>query len=230
MTIKCVRVHKNIYKIEEMDYLEHCNCYLIIGKKKCMLIDLGIGLINFSKELNHLIKAKKIFPVITHFHFDHFGGSWQFDKIFCNKQTIKNKDIGLKYFKKEDFINDSLEKVDKSFFSIKPEKYIHLPQYRELVVGDYSFKVLFTKGHDSSSISLYEEKNKILICGDLIYDGELLFNFPDSDIDEYIKSLTKIKALNIKKLLPGHNEIISEHITQFITGKLELLNFVKNTC
>jgi len=151
--IKVKEVYPNIYCIEELDYKEHCNCYLIVGSEKCLLIDVGVGLIDFAPFLESYVGEKELIVVLTHFHFDHFGGAGQFKEINANIVDIKDKDIGLKYFKKK-YFSEGIE-VDhlEEKFKIRVEKFKQVQDKRGIDLGDFKFKILFTPGHDPTSIS-----------------------------------------------------------------------------
>ena len=86
--IKITKVVQDIYCIEEMDYKEHCNCYFIVGEEKCLLVDFGIGLIDFEIILSKISYGKEIIKVLTHFHFDHFGGAFNFGKMSGSATTL----------------------------------------------------------------------------------------------------------------------------------------------
>jgi len=218
MSLHLKKLEKNIYLIRELDYKESCNCYLIIGTKKCLLIDFGVGLSNFSNYISKIIGDKKLIKILTHFHYDHFGGSKYFDKILANK--VKIKDVGIKYFKEEDFKNKNCYLKASNNLAINLEKFIHIKNGEIIDIGDFSFEVIYTPGHDSSSICLFENKRKILFSGDLIYGGELYYNFKDSNSQKYIKSLKYILSLKPKIIYAGHNqpitslEIIGDKIKQ----------------
>lgn len=226
--IKISPVCKNVYRIQELDYKEHCNCYLIVGDQKCLLIDVGIGLIDFFSSFNYLIKNKELVVVITHFHFDHFGGMFQFDKVFANEISLKNKDTGLKYFDKKDFT--SLEfyhkvknnlLINENKILINESKIKNIADEEIIDLGDIKLQVIYTSGHDSSSISLFDFNNKILFSGDLIYNGELYYHFDDSNIDDYLESLNRIITLKPLVICGGHNDPVSENVARFIRRKIK---------
>lgn len=208
--IKITKVVQDIYCIEEMDYKEHCNCYFIVGEEKCLLVDFGIGLIDFEIILSKISYGKEIIKVLTHFHFDHFGGAFNFGKIIANKNNIGEKDVGLNYFNKHDFEAICFFDQVKNNFSIIKNNFVQAVEGEIINLGNYKFQILFTPGHDETSISLFEIDKKILISGDLIYRGEIFLNFLDSDILKYEDSLEKIKKLAPKLVLGGHNVPIND--------------------
>lgn len=212
MEIKIQKINENVKIVKEGFFKEHCNCYIIEDDKDVIIIDFGIGEINFSTIIDNYYN-KNITPVLTHFHFDHLLGIKEFDSIFCS--NIIPKDFGLKYLSLDDFEKNTVDiKKFDSITNSYVEELLNTTEKNYLSEKDiiktlnFEFEIIYTPGHDSTSISLYEKNNKWLFCGDLIYDGELIVNLKDSSIQDYIASLVKIKKLNIKYLLPGHNTII----------------------
>ncbi len=204
-----------------MGYSEHCNCYLIIGEKKCLLIDFGIGFIDFSSLLKKYCGNKPLFTILTHFHYDHFAGSTQFNEILANKINLQNKDIGFSYLHENDFSNP--EKSKDLDFTIRTEKYLQVVENSIIDLGDFHFQIIFTPGHDETSISLFEPHKKIVFSGDLIYPGELLALFKDSNQQQYIQSLKKIRQLQPKIIYGGHNQPITKNIPEKINTAIRCL-------
>ena len=75
--------------------------------------------------------------------------------------------------------------------------------------GSFTFKVLWTPGHSPGHICLYEPSRKILISGDHILPTitpiiELHPHSGDNPLDDYINSLNTIRPLDVRLVLPGH--------------------------
>jgi len=213
-TIKETKLTNSIICFEEIEYTEHCNCYLIIGENKCLLIDLGIGFIDFSSILKKYIGDKPLITILTHFHYDHFAGGSSFKNILANKKNLSNKDIGLHYLHENDFLNP--ESTQKLKLAINEDKYEQVVENSIIDLGDYQFLILYTPGHDETSISLFEPRRKILFSGDLIYPGKLLASFKDSNHQQYIVSQEKIKKLQPTIIYGGHNQPITDDIPEKI--------------
>ncbi|MGV8162273.1 MAG: MBL fold metallo-hydrolase [Candidatus Nanoarchaeia archaeon] len=212
--IKIKKISKGIFCITELDYIEHCNCYLIIGTKRCLLVDAGIGLIDFDKLLKPLIQNKKLDVIITHLHFDHFLGAKQnknmFKKIYAHlpQQKLEILDIGLKYFNKKDFKNHSVEKINIKRINMNNYNFVNVNEGHIFDLGNLKFKIILTPGHCASGVALFEENKKILISGDTIYAGKLIYDFEDSNKEQYLESISKLLSLKPKIILGGHNKPI----------------------
>ena len=60
-------------------------------------------------------------------------------------------------------------------------------------------------GHSPGSIGLWEPNTGTLFSGDAIYNGPLLDNFPDSDIDDYIHTMRRLITLPVNIVHAGHD-------------------------
>ena len=61
-------------------------------------------------------------------------------------------------------------------------------------ISTFTFEVIKTYGHTMDSISLYFKEDKVMFTGDfLFYDTIGRCDFPESSINEMIKSIIKIK-------------------------------------
>ena len=72
---------------------------------------------------------------------------------------------------------------------------------------EHNLEVIFTPGHAPDSISLLDEKQRLLFVGDTFYEGPILLYRPETNLDDYLCSLEKLAKLAAKfdLILPGHN-------------------------
>jgi glyoxylase-like metal-dependent hydrolase (beta-lactamase superfamily II) len=89
------KINKNIWGIGEFKHPEEVISYLILGEKRALLFDTGLGIGNIKNEVKK-ITSMPVVVINSHRHFDHIGGNPLFKKI-CNQQ--KQKSIALKPFK-----------------------------------------------------------------------------------------------------------------------------------
>ncbi|MNP27584.1 Hydroxyacylglutathione hydrolase [compost metagenome] len=78
-----------------------------------------------------------------------------------------------------------------------------------LDLGDRLLEVLHTPGHSPGGISLWEAKTGTLFSGDIIYDGPLVDNAYHSNLEDYAKSLARLRDLPVRTVHGGHFQSFS---------------------
>ena len=149
------------------------NIYIINNE---VLIDSGLNeysTINKISNYTNPYNIKKI--LLTHAHYDHFGGSQQ----LINKYNTK---IGICFDDKK-YINN-IEYSAASFFNMKLKKKIIPDFYYKngdiISVGldpktnkeDY-LEVIQTPGHTIGSVCFYSKELKVLFSGDTIFKNNI---------------------------------------------------------
>ncbi|MCF8120660.1 MAG: MBL fold metallo-hydrolase, partial [Deltaproteobacteria bacterium] len=80
----------------------------------------------------------------------------------------------------------------------------------DLKVGDTHFQVYHTPGHAPGAICLYQESEKVLVTGDLIFkDGVGRTDVPGGDSSQLKESIRRMAALDVEVVLPGHGPVVS---------------------
>ena len=64
--------------------------------------------------------------------------------------------------------------------------------------------MLHLPGHTPGSIALLEERTGTLYSGDIIYDGALIDDLPNSDVAAYRRSMQFLADLDVSVVHPGH--------------------------
>lgn len=80
---------------------------------------------------------------------------------------------------------------------------------KEYLIGPFNYKVIFTPGHTSNSISFYFEKEKVMFTGDFLFEGTIgRTDLPTGDFAEMQKSLSMIKKYPKDiTIYPGHGDM-----------------------
>ena len=105
-TIKQVR--KNIWGIGEFNHPEKVISYLIVGQKKALLWDTGLGVQNIAKVIGRITKHP-ITVLNSHSHYDHVGGNILFQTFIPIKQkSIKLTPFQFKVIKTPGHSSDSV--------------------------------------------------------------------------------------------------------------------------
>ncbi|WP_426504027.1 MBL fold metallo-hydrolase [Dactylosporangium sp. McL0621] len=71
-------------------------------------------------------------------------------------------------------------------------------------LGGRVLTVLHLPGHTPGSIALLEERTGTLYSGDVVYDGGLIDDLPNSDVAAYRRSMELLAGLDVSVVHPGH--------------------------
>lgn len=77
---------------------------------------------------------------------------------------------------------------------------------KEYIINSFKFKVIYTPGHTSDSITYHFEKENIMFTGDFLFKGTIgRTDLPSGDISDMKNSLSKIKNYSsLITIYPGH--------------------------
>lgn len=219
-------VSENLFFFPEIGMLD-CNQFVIRDQdtKELSLFDAGNGLtlnglIEGLKRLN--LQFRDITHVyITHEHVDHVLGLYHIlNKMENNKPQIfafgETADI-LRNGIEEKIFPGSIQSfgINAKYFGVEiiPINITELTLIEPINIGsEFTFKILHTPGHSPSSICYYEEQQKILIPGDLIFNGGSFgrYDFPGGSLLKLKESIKRVNELDVTFLLPGHMGISNQ--------------------
>ena len=192
-----------VKKLTLNDFQE--NTYLVYDEtKECCIIDPGCYYQSERELLISTIKEYKLKPVLllnTHCHLDH---------VFGNKFIKDTYKIPFLANKNELPIIESGPTVAAAYgidFNdiVKPDKFLN--DGDEVTFGNTTLKVLFTPGHSPGSISFFNDEDKFVISGDVLFYNSIgRYDFPLSDYDTLMNSIfNKLLTLEDEvKVFSGH--------------------------
>ena len=204
-----------------------CNIWHVRGRDRDLLIDAGMGLSSLKRAIASLID-KPMLAVATHSHLDHMGSLHEFSHRLAHPLEIKGLEqpedfpllcshhwpLGLRTdlqqagYEVPECLIDALPEpgFDPLTFRTPPTTATRLLNEGDIIdLGDIAFEVLHLPGHSPGSIGLWEPNTGTLFSGDAIYNGPLLDNFPDSDIDDYIHAMRRLITLPVNIVHAGHD-------------------------
>ncbi|MCL0056482.1 MBL fold metallo-hydrolase, partial [Dehalococcoidia bacterium] len=69
-----------------------------------------------------------------------------------------------------------------------------------------NLQIIHTPGHSPGSICIYSPENKVLITGDVVFNGSVgRTDLPGGDSRTLKQSIEKLSELDVEYLLPGHS-------------------------
>lgn len=90
----------------------------------------------------------------------------------------------------------------------------------EVIIGLFTFEVIYTKGHHDTCITIYFKDDKIMFTGDFLFKDCIgRIDLENSNYEDMVQSIVKIKKYSDDILVyPGHGELTSlgqEKITNY---------------
>ncbi|MCR5216530.1 MAG: MBL fold metallo-hydrolase [Lachnospiraceae bacterium] len=190
------------------------NCYFVTNQDQTVIVDPGDG----YEILHQHVKENDYHPVailLTHGHFDHMMSSLELAKEYdipiyaYEGEVAMVEDVELNL--SAQFGTPYVGRVDRV---VKEGEILHL--------AGLAWKVLFTPGHTSGSVSYYVESEKALFDGDLIFARSVgRTDFPTGKEEDLLLSIQ-----NQVFTLPEDVNIFSGHGPVTTVGMEKKLNMI----
>jgi glyoxylase-like metal-dependent hydrolase (beta-lactamase superfamily II) len=207
------KVASGVFAIYEPHQSEETIAYLILGEKRALLFDTGMGISNIRKVTEELTKL----PVVvlnSHTHDDHVGGNWQFDFVYGMDTDFTRADAkgSRKDAQAEIAPGEICGPLPKNFsaaaYATKPWKISEfLHDGAKLDLGGRTLEIIATPGHTPDAISLLDRAHGLLFTGDTYYPAAIWLYRPETDLAAYRRSIQRLAALapQITLVLGAHN-------------------------
>jgi hydroxyacylglutathione hydrolase len=220
-----MKLLKNLYYYPEKGMMDS-NTY-VIRDKLSLLIDPGLP--DFLPQLLQDLQRDGIDPktvniiMNTHLHGDHYWGDEPF-------KEVSGAEIVLHKVQKQ--MGDAAVNQTPKFFGAAA---VQLNEDRvldedRLNLGETELEIIPSPGHSLESICFYLRQEKVLICGDVIFNQNTgRVDLPGGSAEQLKKSIERLSRLDVEYLLPGHMDIVTgaenvrrnfEFIKQYVFGYL----------
>lgn len=228
-------VFDDIYRMEiplPRNPLRTINSYLVRGRDRWLMIDTGMNRPECLEVMRASLEALAVDLdrtdfFVTHCHSDHIGLVSELktgtSKVFLNPldaAVILNPDLWAEMAveARTHGFPDPDTAVEKHpgrryLFSGHPE-FTYLREGDTLPIGKYVFRCVETPGHTPGHMCLYDPEARILFSGDHIL-GTITPNITGwccegDPLGEFLESLNKIAAYDVRMILPGHRNLIPD--------------------
>ena len=210
-----------------VDPFARCNVWHVRGRDRDLVIDTGLGVRSLREAAADLF-GHAVTAVLTHSHFDHIGGAYEFESRLAHADEVEElaRPAGFRGLTASALGDELVGRLRAAGYTVPEQFLTALPSpgfpvdgyavrsapLTETVrdgdlidLGDRAFEVLHLPGHSPGSIGLWEAKTKTLFSGDAVYDGPLLSDLPGSSVEQYVATLRRLSALDVKVVHAGHD-------------------------
>jgi glyoxylase-like metal-dependent hydrolase (beta-lactamase superfamily II) len=174
------------------------NTYLL-GRERLILIDAGAGVPAYDPLLREAVDAARgalSLILVTHGHQDHIGGTAAVQRMY--PRGLARKFPGAE--------------SPSAFEPILPGEPIQ--------VDSNTLVPIHTPGHATDHLCFYWPEEHALFSGDLILgEGTAVIPRNGGSLTQYLKSLERLRSLDIHRIYPGHGPVIPDpqaKITEYI--------------
>lgn len=212
------KVAPGTFALYEPRQSEEVISYLILGGKRAVLFDTGLGIGNIRKVAESLTQLP-ITIVNSHTHNDHVGGNWQFN-------SIDGMDTAFTRANAKGSVADAQAELapgnvcgalpanfDAKAYSTRTWHITHwIHDGDKIDLGGRTLEVIATPGHTPDAICLLDRANGLLFTGDTFYPGTIWLYRPETNLDAYAHSVERLAALapHLHELLCAHNEPVAD--------------------
>lgn len=211
------KVAPKTFAVYEPRQSEEAISYLILGSRRALMFDTGLGIGDIHGVATSLTKLP-ITVVNSHTHNDHVGGNWQFDSIdgmdtAFTRANAKGSTADAQAELAPGNVCGALPPgFDAKNYSTRAWRITHwIHDGEKINLGGRTLEIVATPGHTPDAICLFDRANGLLFTGDTFYPGTIWLYRPETSLDAYASSIKRMAALasHLRMLLCAHNEPIA---------------------
>jgi glyoxylase-like metal-dependent hydrolase (beta-lactamase superfamily II) len=187
-------IARNTYAINEYGL---STMYLLVGSKRALLIDTGVGICDLKSEIMKLTD-KPIDAALGHGHLDHAGGMFSFDQVYIHPAD-RNEAVNLDWKALRNYIRYMLLMGSNKIYNVssrdlriikKPPEILDLSDGQIFDLGDRKVEIIETPGHTLGSVVFLDHSERILFSSDACNINYLLMA---ASVTTALRGFDKIK-------------------------------------
>lgn len=200
--ITVTQIGKQVYILNDR---AGCCSNLVLGKEKALLFDVGCGADSIAGAVKEITDLP-LLVIASHGHFDHIGGSWQFEKIYLSEKDRsilqEYDDILLNKWIKE-MIPEQEEMIPFGADGWHNICKLDIPSFD---LGEMYCQVVPLPGHTEGSVGIFIPALRLLLSGDAL-TPIMCLNFQNHLTKEVqMKTLQCVQQMDFDYYLTPHHD------------------------
>jgi len=204
------------------------NSGLITTTEGSILVDTLIlpgEMRDWAQTIRRIAGDTMLFMILTDQYLDHILGTSFFNcPVVAHELAWKE----LHRYDAETFQQRLATHFDMLGLDVKVKSETLRPRVPELLVsdelrmykGEREIRLIHLGGHTPASIGVYLPQQRILFSGDVVVCGQHPF-MGQANTRQWIEALEKIRAMDLKTIIPGHGPICGMEATLAMTEYLQ---------
>jgi glyoxylase-like metal-dependent hydrolase (beta-lactamase superfamily II) len=209
-------VEPGVFALVESRQQQEVISWLVVGTTRALLFDTGMGM----RPLRPVVARLTTLPVTvlnSHTHLDHVGGNAEFSDVRAMDTAFTRASMrGKTHAQVADeaapaaLCGNTSVGFDTTTYHIRPwTSASGLRPGDTFELGGRTVEVIAAPGHTPDAIALHDRAAGLLWTGDTFYAGPIWLFMPETDLDAYLATITKLAALkpSLRRVLPAHNTV-----------------------
>lgn len=199
-----------ITKVMEQVYIlkDRAECFsnLILGKERALVFDTGCG-VDDMLEAVRSITDLPLLVIVSHGHYDHIGGSYQFDRVFFPKEDrpiLEHYDDNILNGWIRETASD--ENTPFIYFGYPEWPRLHDLNFDSFDLGGLECQIVTLPGHTKGSVGIFIPDLKLLLSGDALTPIMCLIFINHMSKEIQYDTLKKVQQLDFDYYLTSHHD------------------------
>ena len=199
-----------IFEVDEFDCV---SCFVVVGEKSALLLDVGTGIGDLRWVVENRITDKPYQVVASHNHGDHVGGAGFFDEIWIHPadQNLDSPPFAPTVEFRKNYA-EIIRKREGKYYAYDPETDIRPwpkePVWKPLAdgqvfdLGGRKVTALHCPGHTAGEMVFWDDKTHTLLCGDACNCNWLL----NTTLAPTVRECAAISLKALQRIWDMHSE------------------------
>jgi cyclase len=188
------------------------NAGVIIGRDGIVVVDTMISAKEakrFIKDIRAISRKPIKYVVNTHYHFDHAFGNSEFAKL--GAVIIAQENAGKAMANSADKTLKNMEEFGLTPKDMQGTSVVYpvltYDNRMTIDIGGQQIELIHARhSHTDGDTLVYLPGRKVLFTGDILFTNYHPY-LGEGNIEEWVKELDDIKAMDVEKIIPGHGPL-----------------------